>query len=154
MLDSKTITDSKQTVESEPMADSEPTYDEPLPAIERLPESIERLPGSLPMHNRIPQLMAHAGRYSFRGLPQLARDAGISRSALYRLVQEKTYPTLDQAHRITHALSEALGKPLDINEVFSPTDSYPTPSACTLCDCQGCSPEWPYTPKPRPHAKN
>ncbi|MBB6050732.1 helix-turn-helix domain-containing protein [Armatimonas rosea] len=99
----------------------------------------------MPPHNRIPLIMAHTRRYAFRGLPNLARDAGISRSALYRLVQEETCPTLDQVLRLVRALSKALGKPLDTDEVFCIGGSYPTASVCALCDCKGCRPDLAYS---------
>lgn len=82
--------------------------------------------------------MAHTRRYAFRGLPPLARDTGISRSALYRIVHEGTSPTLEQALHLTKALSVALEKSLDITEVFTNSGRYPTESVCTLCNCLGC----------------
>ena len=89
-------------------------------------------------HNRIASIAAHTSRYGFRSLPRLAQDTGISRSALYRMVQGETRPRLDQAQRIVQALSQALKMPLSLDEVYSADDRYPTESACTLCGCQGC----------------
>jgi DNA-binding XRE family transcriptional regulator len=113
------------------------------------------LPPKLPKNNRIVLIMAHTVRYAFHGLPLLAKDTGIARSTMYRLAKDEILPTLAEATKIVEILSEALEKEIPVQEVFTTTGTYPTASGCILCDCQGCRPDWVYTPsgKLRPEHK-
>lgn len=89
-------------------------------------------------HNRVAQLMAHSTRYAFKSETRLARDAGVSKSAVSRLVQGHTSPSFALVTAITRALERALGVPLDPREVVSTDGTYPTPSVCDLVGCRRC----------------
>jgi DNA-binding XRE family transcriptional regulator len=97
-------------------------------------------------YNRIIPLMAHTVRYAFHGLPLLARDIKIARTTMYRIARDEVKPSFWEAERITQALSQALQKPIPLQEIFTTTGRYPTISGCELCDCRGCRPDWAYTP--------
>lgn len=89
-------------------------------------------------HNRVAQLMAYTTRYAFKSETCLARDVGVSKSAISRLVQRYTCPSFALVTAITHALEKALGVPLDPREVVSTNRTYPTPSVCDLVGCWRC----------------
>jgi DNA-binding XRE family transcriptional regulator len=113
------------------------------------------LPPKLPLNNRIALIMAHTVRYAFHGLPLLAKDSGVARTSLYRLARDEAKPSLMEARQIAETLSREIGKEIPLEEIFTIMGAYPTPSACILCDCQGCRPDWAYTPsnKLRPEQK-
>ncbi len=90
-------------------------------------------------HNRVAQMMAHTTRYAFKSETRLARDAGVSKSAVSRLVQGHTSPSFALVTAITRALEKALGVPLDPREVVSTDGTYPTPSVCDLVGCRRCA---------------
>lgn len=97
------------------------------------------------IQNRIHAIMAHVPRYSIEGQCRLAADTGFSRSAICRLVRGKSSPSYRIAQAVTDALSNRLGVPLDLREVFTTDGTYPTPCACDLTpDCRGCYPEAAY----------
>ena len=89
-------------------------------------------------HNRVIELMAHTTRYAFKSETRLARDAGVSKSAVSRLVQGHTSPSFALVTALTRALEKALGLPLDPREVVSTDGTYPTPSVCDLVGCRKC----------------
>lgn len=90
-------------------------------------------------HNRLRLVMAHTTRYAFKGEARLASDAGVSKSAVSRLVNGLSSPSFAVVSAIAHALEKRLGRPLDPRELVSFNGRYPTPSACALCGCRGCS---------------
>lgn len=96
------------------------------------------------VHNRIVAIMAHTTRYAFRGESRLADDAGISRSALCRLINGQTSPSFAVVSTITRALSKALGKVLNPHDVISMDGTYPTKTVCYLAGCGGCLPDEAY----------
>ncbi len=89
-------------------------------------------------HNRAAKLMAHTTRYAFKSETRLARDAGVSKSAVRRLVQGHTSPSFALVTAITRALEKALDVPLDPREVVSIDGTYPTPSVCDLVGYRRC----------------
>jgi DNA-binding XRE family transcriptional regulator len=102
-------------------------------------------------YNRLSAVMAHTTRYAFKGQARLARDIGVSRSTIFRLIAGETRPSLDLALRITDRLEEELGRHIDPRDLLSLTGSYPTPSVCALCGCRGCLPEQAYDNDDRRH---
>jgi transcriptional regulator with XRE-family HTH domain len=91
------------------------------------------------IHNRVIELMAHTTRYAFKCETRLAHDAGVSKSAVCRLVLGRTSPSYALVTALTRALEKALGMPLDPREMVSTDGTYPTPSVCELVGCRGCS---------------
>jgi transcriptional regulator with XRE-family HTH domain len=83
--------------------------------------------------------MAHTTRYAFKGEARLAVDAGVSKSAVSRLVNGLSSPSFAVMSAIAGALEKHLGRVLDPRELVSFHGRYPTPSACDLCGCRGCS---------------
>lgn len=96
------------------------------------------------LHNRLPLVLAHTCRYAFEGQARLAKDVGVSRSTVSRLIGGRTRPHPALMRRVTEALAAALGRPLTSRELFSPDGTYPTPSGCALCNCPGCLPEYAF----------
>lgn len=90
-------------------------------------------------HNRLRVVMAHTTRYAFKGEARLALDAGVSKSAVSRLVNGLSSPSFAVVSAIAHALEKRLGRSLDPRELVSFDGNYPTLSACALCGCRGCS---------------
>jgi len=101
------------------------------------------------VHNRILALMAHTNRYAFKGESRLASDAGVSKSAVCRLLNGQSSPSFALVSSITRALELHLqrgleGRRLDPHELISLDGTYPTASACALAGCRGCLPAEAY----------
>ncbi len=101
------------------------------------------------VHNRILALMAHTNRYAFKGESRLASDAGVSKSAVCRLLNGQSSPSFALVSSITRALEPHLqrgleGRRLDPHELISLDGTYPTASACQLAGCKGCLPAQAY----------
>lgn len=101
------------------------------------------------VHNRILALMAHTNRYAFKGESRLAMDAGVSKSAVCRLLNGQSSPSFALVSSITKALEPHLGRGLegrrlDPHELISLDGTYPTASACALAGCKGCLPAQAY----------
>jgi transcriptional regulator with XRE-family HTH domain len=92
------------------------------------------------VYNRILALMAHTTRYAFKGESRLAFDAGVSKSAVCRLVNGQSSPSFVLVVRLTQVLERQLGKALDPRDLISLDGTYPTPSVCQLAGCYGCLP--------------
>lgn len=105
-------------------------------------------------NNRVAQIAAHIPWYGFRTQSRLARESGVSPSAISRLMRHRVQPTLRVSLAVTEALSRRLGRPLDVREVFlvsnarslshdslsdAPARDYPTPCVCQLVGCRGCA---------------
>lgn len=87
--------------------------------------------------------MVHVNWYLFSPQARLARDAGVSRSALCRVLSGQAAPSFALIWRVTKALEKRLGDKLpsgrlDPCELFSLDGTYPTLSACALVGCSGC----------------
>lgn len=96
------------------------------------------------VHNRILALMAHTKRYAFKGETRLARDAGVSKSAVCRLLNGRSSPSYALVLAVTSALEKHLGHSIDPRDVISADGRYPTASACELAGCKGCLPAEAY----------
>ena len=96
------------------------------------------------VHNRIMALMAHTTRYAFQGETRLANDAGVSKSAVSRLLTGQSSPSFALVVALTKALEKRLGRPLDPRDLISLDGNYPTASACELAGCRGCLPAEAY----------
>ena len=97
-----------------------------------------------PLHNRVGAIMLHIPWYTFRGQVRLARDVGVSRSTVCRLLSGKSAPSYPVMAGVVAALSRRLNRPLELSEVFSPDGKFPTSSVCALCGCNGCLPAQAY----------
>jgi hypothetical protein len=97
-----------------------------------------------PVSNRLLAIMAHTTRYAFKGESRLASDAGISKSALCRLVNGQSTPSFPLVIAVTRALERHLKRAIDPREIVSIDGSYPTASVCALCGCKGCLPAEAY----------
>ena len=108
------------------------------------------------VHNRILALMAHTSRYAFKGETRLAQDAGVSKSAVCRLLNGQSSPSFALVVAITKALENHLKRPLDPRDLISVDGHYPTVSACVLAGCKGCLPAEAYDENDvlRPEFKN
>ena len=90
------------------------------------------------VHNRVLILMAHTTRYAFRGQSRLARDAGISKSAISRLVTGQSSPLFITVTRMATALEKVIGKRIDPRELITEDNAYPTRTICQFVGCKGC----------------
>lgn len=75
---------------------------------------------------------AHTSRYAFMPQARLARDAGVSKSAVSRLVLRQCVPSYPTVAKVAAALERELGRPVDPRDVVSLTPVYSTPTACDL----------------------
>lgn len=92
-------------------------------------------------YNRVRAILLHVSWYGIAGQARLARDCGVCRSTISRVVHNRLSPSYSLARAITDALGRRLGVPLDIREVFSTDGSYPTARVCDLAgNCRGCFP--------------
>lgn len=117
----------------------------PLP-----PSTISPPPVNIPppqpngqVYNRLPEVMVHVNWYLFSPQARLARDVGVSRSTLSRLLSGRSAPSFSLAWRIAKSLEKRLGpkltgRTLDPGELFSLDGTYPTASPCALVGCPGC----------------
>lgn len=101
-------------------------------------------PNDHPAENRIAAVMEHTTRYAFKGKARLAADAGVSKSAVSRLIAGDSSPSAQVLLAVTRALEKAVGKRLDPREILSFDGRFPTPSVCRLVDCKGCLPASAY----------
>jgi len=90
------------------------------------------------IHNRVLIFLVHTNRYAFKSQSRLARDAGVSKSAVSRLVTGQSLPLFVTVTRITKAIEKAIGKKIDPRELLSKTNCYPTPTVCQIVGCKGC----------------
>jgi len=97
-----------------------------------------------PLHNRIMAILSHIPHYAFQGETRLARDSGVSKSAICRVVTGQSSPSFALVHAITQALENYTGKRIDPREIVSLDGNYPTASVCELMGCRGCMPEQAY----------
>lgn len=96
------------------------------------------------MHNRVAAVMLHVPWYTISGQARLARDAGVSKSAISRLLSGQSAPGYLLANAVTAALERRMGRSLHPRDLFSPDGTYPTASVCDLCGCRGCVPGQAY----------
>ncbi len=94
--------------------------------------------------NRLRAVMAHTTRYAFLGSARLAADAGISKSALSRLISGKSSPSYEAVAALTSALERSLRRPLDPRDLIAADGEYPTRFVCLAVGCHGCIPECAY----------
>ena len=128
----------------------------PAPSV-TVPQTLTSWLQQQPLHNRVGAIMLHVPWYTFRGQVRLARDVGVSRSTVCRLLSGKSAPSYPVMAGVVAALSHRLNRPLELGEVFSPDGKFPTPSVCALCGCNGCLPAQAYDKEEdtlRPEYKN
>ena len=97
-----------------------------------------------PLYNRVGAIMLHIPWYTFRGQVRLARDVGVSRSTICRMLSGRSAPSYPVMAGVVEALSRRLDRALELGEVFSPDGTFPTRSVCDLCGCGGCLPAQAY----------
>jgi transcriptional regulator with XRE-family HTH domain len=85
--------------------------------------------------------MAHTKRYAFKGVPRLAKDAGIHRTTLSRVMHGKINPSMRVVSRIATALEKEVGKKIDPREIYAENGDFPTRYTCDLVGCRGCFPD-------------
>jgi transcriptional regulator with XRE-family HTH domain len=64
--------------------------------------------------------------YGFRGQVRLAKEAGVTETAVSRVVNGKTRPTYRVIKGITEAFERQLGRHIDPRDLFSLDRTYPT----------------------------
>lgn len=94
-----------------------------------------------PAVNRVADVMAHLDRYAFKGVGRLAKDAGVSASAVSRLINGKINPSFLMVARITAAIEERLGRRIDPRDLVAESGIFLTRHACDLVGCPGCLPD-------------
>ena len=96
------------------------------------------------LHNRLRAVMSHSVLYSFKGETRLAQDAGVSKSALNRLINGQSSPSFVLVCALSAALSRQLKRRIEPSELVSCDGSYPTKHVCQMCGCKGCLPNQAY----------
>ncbi len=94
--------------------------------------------------NRLAAVMEHIQDYYIEGASHFAKDAGISRSALSRLMRGESSPSYALVCALTKALEQKLGHRIDPRELISVDGTFLTPSICELVLCNGCLPDCLY----------
>lgn len=94
-----------------------------------------------PAVNRVGDVMAHTTRYAFKGVARLARDAGVSPSAVSRLINGRMNPSFLMVARVADALEREVGRPIDPRDLVAESGRFRTRFACDLTACRGCLPE-------------
>ncbi len=84
--------------------------------------------------------MSHVNGYLLAPVTSLAREAGVSHSALSRVLSGQAAPSFSLACKVARALERRLGAVLpggrlDPCELFSLDGTYPTASVCDLVGC-------------------
>lgn len=120
------------------------THSSTNPSVMSRRESKTTKINSSQVHNRILALMAHTTRYAFQGETRLANDAGVSKSAVSRLLTGQSSPSFALVVALTKVLEKRLGRSLDPRDLISLDGSYPTATACELAGCRGCLPAEAY----------
>jgi DNA-binding phage protein len=92
------------------------------------------------LDNRLRAVMSHTIRYAFKGETRLAQDAGVSRSALNRLINGQSSPSFVLVCALAEALSKRLKRRIEPCELVSCDSTYPTRYVCVLSGCTGCLP--------------
>lgn len=95
-------------------------------------------------HNRLRAIMLHTSRYSCLPITRMAKDSGVAKSTVSLICRGKTTPLYRTACCLVKCLEEALGRPLDLRDVFPPDQNYPTAFVCDLVGCPGCTPQVAY----------
>ncbi len=96
------------------------------------------------VHNRIIAVMLHIPWYTFQGQARIAKDSGVSRSTINRLLSGRSVPSYPMVQKIAAALEKRLDRRIDPRELVSLDGTYPTRSVCQLVGCGGCLPSHAY----------
>ena len=91
--------------------------------------------------NRFEEAMIHSSRYAFAGKARLARDCGLSKMAIIRLLSGDTNPSYRVVSLVVTALEKALGCHLDVRDLMSYGGGGWERSICEVCGCGGCLPD-------------
>lgn len=91
-------------------------------------------------HNRVAAVLMHIPWYSIVGPARLARDAGVAKSTISRLLSGRTTPSYRVVMAVTAAIERRTGRTLGAHELFSTTGTFPTQNVCSLMHCAGCLP--------------
>jgi DNA-binding XRE family transcriptional regulator len=92
-----------------------------------------------PVHNRLDAILGHLRPYWFNPVGTLAAEIGVSRTTVQRLINGTSSPSFTLLWSIARALEKHMGRPVNPMEIVSVDGTYPTPSPCDLCGCQGCT---------------
>ncbi|BCM94546.1 hypothetical protein IAD21_06453 (plasmid) [Abditibacteriota bacterium] len=97
---------------------------------------LDKAPTAVILHHRVREIAFHIPWYGFKTQARLAHDTQVVPSTISRLLRGKELPSLLVALRLTQTLSQRVGYPLDVREVFSLDGSYPTPSVQSRQRCR------------------
>lgn len=89
---------------------------------------------------RLMEVMSHTSRYAFEGKARLARDTGLGRMTIIRLLSGRHEPSYYVVQAVVGALEAALGRSLDVRDVITYSGGFER-SACDICGCSGCLPD-------------
>ena len=85
--------------------------------------------------------MEHSKRYAFMGEVRLAKDCGVSASAICRLIGGYSSPSFAMVERLTGAFEQEFKQRIDPREIASVDGQFPTATVCALVGCKGCTPQ-------------
>jgi transcriptional regulator with XRE-family HTH domain len=102
--------------------------------------SVAASPPTSMLHNRVAAVMLHIPWYSITGPARLARDAGVAKSTISRLLSGKSTPSYRLVMAVTHAIETRANRPIGVHELFSADGAYGTERVCSLMGCKGCLP--------------
>lgn len=94
-----------------------------------------------PVVPRVRDVLAHIPIYSGRSITQLAEDAGVSKSAISRLLNKEHNPSFAVVARVANAIERRTGRRIDLRDLVAEDGDYPTSFVCRVVGCTGCIPE-------------
>src|SRR5436190_13643119 len=92
--------------------------------------------------NRFVAVLAHVDSYQGRYAGRLAKETGIKRDTLRRILMGKREPEHLSALSVWQAICRATGRDIPLNElIVSADEEFPTKYPCDLFNCR-CYPPW------------
>ncbi len=96
------------------------------------------------VYTRLPEILSHLCAFTFQPQARLAKEVGVSRSTISRLINGKIRPSPTLVKKIQQVLDRKLGRPIPTREWLSPDTTWPTAAVCKVLGCPGCLPEQAY----------
>lgn len=95
-----------------------------------------------PVISRLADAMIHVPIYACNGSPRLAKEAGVDRSTVTRLLRSELNPSFAMVARLTEAIENKIGQRIDPRDLFAESGRFLTPHICDLFpSCNGCLPD-------------
>lgn len=94
-----------------------------------------------PIINRFADVLDHTDKFAFSGRSRIAREVGVCRSTITRVLNHQVNPSFALVARITAAIEKEMGFRIDPRDLIAEEGQFLTRSVCDLMACPGCLPE-------------